>query len=259
MDAWLRSAVDYVRDWLEFQVAASQQPGCIIAIAHRGEIIAEHAFGHADLDSGEKLTPRHRFRIASHSKAFTAAGIMRLRERGRLKLDDPLGLYVKDLHPEVAATTIAQALSHTAGLVRDGADSGQFTDSRPYLTAAELLSELKLPPAIDPNTRFKYSNHGFGLLGLIIAEITQEPYADWITREIVNAVGLRETAPDMTLLAKNTPFARGHSRPAPVGRRVVIPGDNPTHDMASATGFVATAADTARFFAQLAPDRKSVV
>ena len=52
MDPWLRSAVDYVADWLEFQLEASQQPGCIIAIAHRGKLIAEHAFGLADLDSG---------------------------------------------------------------------------------------------------------------------------------------------------------------------------------------------------------------
>jgi D-alanyl-D-alanine carboxypeptidase len=64
----LRSAVGYIADWLEFQLLESEQPGCIIAIAHRGKIIAEHAFGQANLDTGEALTPRHRFRIASHSK-----------------------------------------------------------------------------------------------------------------------------------------------------------------------------------------------
>lgn len=259
MDAWLRSALDYIGDWLAFQVKASQQPGCMMAIAYRGEVVAEYAFGHADLDTGEQLTPRHRFRIASHSKAFTAAGIMRLRERGQLKLDDSAGQYVKGLHPDVAATTITQLLSHTAGLMRDGADSGQFSDQRTYLTTDELLSELKQPPAIDPNTRFKYSNHGYGLLGLIIEAIVQEPYNSWLQREIIDAVGLRETAPDMTLLPKTAPFARGHSRLAPVGRRMVIPGDNPTHAMASATGLVATAADTARFFAQLAPNAKKSV
>jgi len=67
VDAWLRSALDYVRDWLQFQVGMSRQPGCMIAIAHRGEIVMEAAFGNANLDSGEKLTPRHRFRFASHS------------------------------------------------------------------------------------------------------------------------------------------------------------------------------------------------
>jgi CubicO group peptidase (beta-lactamase class C family) len=258
MDAWLRSAVGYIAEWLEFQLTASQQPGVMIAIVHRGEITAEHAFGLADLDTGEKLTPRHRFRIASHSKAFTAAGIMKLRERRKLRLDDPVGQHVRDLHPQIAEQTIAQLLSHSAGLTRDGADSGQFTDTRPYLSAKEVLADLKAPPAIDPNTRFKYSNHGYALAGLVIEAITGEPYAAWIRREIVDAAGLKETEPNMPL-PKGTPFARGHTRRQPLGRRLAIPGDNPAHAMAAAAGFVATAADTARFFAQLAPNAKRSV
>ncbi|MGJ4886994.1 serine hydrolase domain-containing protein [Bradyrhizobium sp. HKCCYLRH3099] len=256
MEPWLGAALGYIKDWLAYQVELSGQPGCIIAIAHRGEIVLEAAFGHANLDSGEKLTPRHRFRIASHTKAFTAAGIMRLREQKRLKLDDAVGDYVKDLHPEVATATLGQLLSHTAGLVRDGKDSSQFTDGRPYLDWNELLAELKLPPAIAPNSRFKYSNHGYGLLGLVIEQITGEPYPSWLQREIMAPLGLRESAPDMTLLGKTVPFARGHSRIVPLGRRAVIPGDNPTHAIMAAAGIVATAADTARFFAQLAPNAK---
>ncbi|MCP3465450.1 serine hydrolase [Bradyrhizobium sp. CCGUVB23] len=259
MDAWLRAAIDYIGSWIEFQLVGSQQPGLIIAITHRGEVVAEHAFGLADLDTGEKLTPRHRFRIASHSKSFTAAGILKLREQRKLRLDDTVGQYVGGLHPRVAETTIAQLLSHSAGLTRDGADSGQFIDSRPYLNEKELLAELRTPTAIDPGTRFKYSNHGFGLIGLVIEAVTKEPYPAWIKREIIAAAGLRETEPSAPL-AKGAPFARGHTRKLPLGERCVIPGDNPTHAMTSAAGFVATAADTARFFAQLAPNaRKSVL
>src|ERR1700754_3876554 len=180
MAAWQQPAIDYIRSWIEFQMRASQQPGCIVAIAHRGKVVAEHALGYANLETGEKLTPRHRFRIASHSKSFTSAGIMKLRERRQLRLDDPVGQYVKGLHPQVAETTIAQVLSHSAGLTRDGADAGQFSDRRPYLNAKELMAELQLPPAIEPNSRFKYSNHGFGLLGLVIEAITGESYRIWI-------------------------------------------------------------------------------
>jgi len=259
MEPWLRPAIGYIGDFIEFQLEASQQPGCIIAIAHRGEVVAEQAFGVANLATAEKLTPRHRFRIASHSKAFTAAGILKLREQRQLRLDDPVGQYVKELHPQVAATTIAQVLSHSAGLTRDGADSGQFIDSKPYHSAKQLLEELQQPTAIAPNTRFKYSNHGYGLAGLVIEAVTGEPYPAWIKREIVDAVGLRETAPNMPI-AKGTPFARGHTRRLPLGERLVIPGDNSTHAITSAGGFVATAADTARFFAQLAPNaRRSVI
>jgi CubicO group peptidase (beta-lactamase class C family) len=259
MEPWLRPAIDYIGDFIAFQLEASQQPGCIIAISHRGEIVAEHAFGLANLATGERLTPRHRFRIASHSKAFTAAGMLKLREQRKLRLDDPIGQYVGGLHPRVATTTIAQVLSHSAGLTRDGADAGQFVDSRPYRNKAELLAELRQPTAIAPNTRFKYSNHGYGLAGLVIEAVTGEPYPAWIKREIVDAAGLRETVPNMPL-SRGTPFARGHTRRLPLGERLVIPGDNSTHAIMSAAGFVATAADTARFFAQLAPNaRKSVI
>src|ERR1700722_5369775 len=258
MEPWLQSATGYIRSWIEFHVRASQQPGGIVAVAHRGKVVAEYAFGHANLGSGEKLTPRHRFRIASHSKSFTATGIMKLRERRKLRLDDPVGQYVKDLHPQVAQTTIAQLLSHSAGLTRDCADSGQFIDSRAYLTEKELRAELSLPTAIEPNTRFKYSNHGYGLLGLLIEAITAEPYTAWIKREIVGAGGPRETGPNIPI-AKTIPFARGHTRRLPADRRLVIPGDNPANAMAAAAGFVSTAADTARFFAPLAPNAKRSV
>jgi len=259
MDRWLAAALDYIPRWIDFQMQASQQPGCIMAIAHRDKVVLERAWGSANLDSGEDLTPRHRFRIASHSKSFTAAAIMKLREQRKLKLDDLAGDYVEGLHRDVARATITQLLSHSAGIVRDGEDAGQFVDRRPYLNEAELRAELKLPLVVAPGTRMKYSNHGFGLLGLIIKAITGEPYAKWIKREIVDAAGLRETTPDMPL-PRGTPFARGHTGRILLGRRLVIPGDNPCHAIDAAGGFVSTAADTARYFAQLAPNaRKSVI
>ncbi|MGL1218106.1 serine hydrolase, partial [Vibrio parahaemolyticus] len=74
------AALDYVASWLEFQRRFHDQPGCAVAIADKGEVVLEAAFGSADLSTGEALTPRHGFRIASHSKSFTAAGILRLAE-----------------------------------------------------------------------------------------------------------------------------------------------------------------------------------
>ena len=91
MDRWLDHALDYIPRWIAFQIDMSQQPGCILAIAHRGKIVLEQAFGTANLSTSEPLTPRHRFRIASHTKSFTAAGILKLREQGKLRLDDAAG------------------------------------------------------------------------------------------------------------------------------------------------------------------------
>ena len=72
MDRSLGAALDYVPRWLDFQMQASQQPGCMIAIAYRDKVVLERAFGAANLATGEPLTPRHRFRVASHTKSFTA-------------------------------------------------------------------------------------------------------------------------------------------------------------------------------------------
>ena len=72
---WLSAAVDYLPRWLEHQMRVTEQPGCAIAVAHKGKLVFEAAFGHADLSRGIALTPRHRFRVASHSKTFTAAAL----------------------------------------------------------------------------------------------------------------------------------------------------------------------------------------
>jgi CubicO group peptidase (beta-lactamase class C family) len=259
MEKWLPPALDYIPRWIEFQMQSTQLPGCLLAVAHRGKVVFERAFGSANLDRGEALTPRHRFRVASHSKSFTAAGIMKLREQGELKLDDAAGQFVDGLHPAVAQVTIAQLLSHSAGLIRDGGDSGFFADRRPFPTAAQVLADLKGPPVIAPSTRLKYSNHGYALLGMIVEQITGEPYAKWIKREIIDAAGLTETTPDMPL-RRGTPFARGHTGRILLGRRVVIPGDMSLNAVAPAGGFVSTAADLARYFAQLSPQaRHSVI
>jgi D-alanyl-D-alanine carboxypeptidase len=71
MEKWLGCALDYIPRWIEFQARMLQQPGRIVAIAHRDKVVLEQAFGSANLATGEALTPRHRFRIGAQSKSFT--------------------------------------------------------------------------------------------------------------------------------------------------------------------------------------------
>lgn len=259
MEKWLAAALDYVPRWLEFQMRfPTAPPGCSVAIAHKGALVLETALGHADLPRGVKLTKRHRFRVASHSKSFTAAGLMLLRERGKLQLEDKVGRHVPGLPRGIAALRLSQLLSHSAGLVRDGTVGEQWQNRRPFGSAAEVLADVSGGPAITPNTRFKYSNHGFALLGMAIEAITGERYGDWIAREVVAASGLRNTLPDAPI-PRGVPFARGHSGFLPLGKRVAMAGDNVTGDMAAATGFVSTASDLAGFFSSLAPDARDSV
>src|SRR5271170_5079965 len=156
MSDWLRSALEYITAWIDFQRELFDQPGVSLAVARNGEVVLEHASGSADLATGEPLTPRHRFRVASHSKTFTAAGVMLLHEREKIRLDDRLGAYVAGLTPEVSKVTLAQLLSHAAGLTRDGADGGQFTDRGPFLSEAEIRADLAAPQPLAPGATFKY-------------------------------------------------------------------------------------------------------
>ena len=81
----LAPALEYLASWLEFQRRLHDQPGCVVAVAYRGRLVLEQAFGYADLSKRTPLTPRHRFRVASHSKSFTAAGIMKLRDAAQVE------------------------------------------------------------------------------------------------------------------------------------------------------------------------------
>ena len=256
MADWLPAALAYIPQWVAYQQRNIELPGISIAIARHDKLVLEAAFGVADLAEGTKLTPAHQFRVASHSKTFTAVGIMRLVEAGRIGLDDRASKHVSGLHKDVGQATIRQLLSHTAGIIRDGLDIGQWTQRRPFLNEAELRAELTLPPILPANTRMKYTNHGFGLLGLVIEAATGTPYQQWIAREVVAPAGLRATfpdvpTPDMRLLSQ------GHGTKILLGKRPVIPTDTPTNALAAATGFVSTAADLVKFFAQLDPAAKS--
>ncbi len=256
MAAWLAPALAYLPQWLDFQIAQQSLPGVSLAVAHHGVPVLAHVAGHANVATREKLTPAHRFRVASHSKTFTAAAVMKLVEAGRLRVDDRAGAHVSGLHKEVARATVAQLLSHTSGIIRDGEDAGQWNDRRPFLDAADLRSALALAPTIPANTRMKYSNHGFGLVGLIIEAVTGEPYGAWIAREIVAPAGLAHTVPDAPLPAR-TPFARGHGARQLLGAPFVIPADGCTNALAAATGFISTPTDLVRFFSSLDPAAKS--
>jgi CubicO group peptidase (beta-lactamase class C family) len=250
-DGWLRDGLAYVEHWLEFQLRVSEHPGCSIAIEHQGTLAFEHAFGVANQTTQEPLTSRHGFRVASHSKAFTAAAIMLLFERGKLRLDDAVGSHVADLSPELGSATIAQLLSHAAGLTANADTQNYWNDLIPWPDETELRRQLALPLIMEPGEQFKYSNVGYGLLGLVIEAVTVQDYISWIISELLPLAGLTETFPDYDHTI-GRPFANGHSAKHPIGR-VVIPGTNQTRAFAAATGFVSTPRDLAKFFGQLAP------
>ena len=76
MQKWLPAALDYIPRWIEFQMRQNEAPGCVVAVAAKGEIVLDQAFGVADLNTGKALSPRHRFRVG------LSPGITRRRPSG---------------------------------------------------------------------------------------------------------------------------------------------------------------------------------
>ena len=252
MDKALAAALDYIPRWLSFQVEQSRQPGCAVAVRHNGGLVLDAAFGLADVKAAAKLTPAHRFRVASHSKSFAAAGVMVLADAGKLRLDDAVGKYVAGLDRAVGAATLAQLLSHSAGLIRDGLDAAFWYSTRRAISRDELRAELKNADILPANTRFKYSNHGYGLIGLVIEAVSGESYRAFIEREVMAAAGLKETQADGPL-RRGVPLSEGHSAQWPMGERLRFKPNEPTDAIAPAGGTISTARDLTAFYAQLDP------
>lgn len=249
---WIKSASEYLRSYLAHQLRITRIPGCSIAAAYQSVMVFQAAYGTANLRQGLALTTEHCFRVASHSKTFTAVGLLKLRESGAVRLDDPVGRYVSGLHPLTAARTIEQVISNGAGIAREGRTSEFWLGRQPFPDHAAIREELAQPPVLDGSSRFKYSNLGFSLAGLVIESITGQSYGRWISREVIEAAKLKSTQPDVDPDSPHR-IACGHSDDVLLGRRVVYPGTQTTAAMAPATGFVSTAADLCRFYASLSP------
>src|SRR3990172_4110696 len=80
--------------WLDGQIAIRQLPGGVVGVVSDQDLIWAKGFGHADVESGRPMELDTRFRMASHSKLFTATAIMQLREQGKIRLDDPVSQYL---------------------------------------------------------------------------------------------------------------------------------------------------------------------
>src|SRR3954463_148144 len=90
----VRAASEYIGSWLDVNFRNSSLPALQVAIRHGDELVLSRAFGWADVGRGERLTTVHAFRIASHSKTFTATALMQLKERGALHLDDEVSRHL---------------------------------------------------------------------------------------------------------------------------------------------------------------------
>lgn len=249
----LDNSLAYLDSWLAFRYSREDIPGFAVAVSHNGKLVFNSTYGYANLESKQKLTGEHLFRIASHSKTFTATVLMQLAEHGKLRIDD----YVTDYLPWLKdhgdkrwqKVTIRQLMSHSAGVIRDGIAIDYWQMLAPFPDEKELERQLLASKLIlDNNVKLKYSNFGYSLLGLLVEKVSKQNYADYVTENIIKPLGLKNTKPDYSPAIKNR-LATGYGR-ADLNRiRLPLASASlKTNAMVAATGFCANASDLAKYF-----------
>ncbi len=177
-------------------------PGATIALIENGEIKAIHAYGYANIEQENPMVTDHIFRAESITKMFTAWGIMNLVESDKIDLDNPVEDYLTGWNfPETEFNdreiTIRKLLSHSSGLPFGIYNTYTPGDKGIPSLKESLSGEAGAPaakPVQEPGTSFIYSNPGFGVLELVIEEVSGDNYADFMKSEILVPLGMNNSA-----------------------------------------------------------------
>lgn len=167
-----------------------------ILVAKNGNIVYEKYCGYIDpVQKTDTLTPRSAFHLASVSKTFTAMGVLKLWELGKLNLEDPLSNYFSNFpYPGI---TIKMLLSHRSGLPNYTHYLEIYKwDKRKMVTNADVLQSLYTmhPPLDFPSGKhFAYCNTNFALLALIIEKVSGESYPDFMKNTFFIPLGMKDT------------------------------------------------------------------
>lgn len=193
----LLAAVPRIDAAFEAYARAQHVPGMVWGLVIDGRLQHTGTFGLQEIDPATAVSTRSVFRIASMTKSFTALAILKLRDAGRLSLDDQV---VKWL-PEFAAVrlptrdsappTIRDLLSHNSGLPEDN----PWGDQQLAASDADLARWLRagIPYSTPPGTRYEYSNYAFALLGRIVGRAARVPYQTYLREAILAPLGLTAT------------------------------------------------------------------
>ena len=237
-----------LESWIESQIAYKNIPGVSVGIVYDQELIWAKGFGYADRENKIPAGPGTVYRIASISKLFTSVAIMKLRDEGKLQLDDPVEKHlswfkIRQTYPEAPVITIRHLLTHTSGLPRE-AVFPYWTDFN-FPTREQIIEMLPEQDTVYPSeTRWKYSNLGLTLAGEIVAAVSGEPYEDYIRKNILEPLGMTGTS---VSISKDDPrLAVGYGRHMPDGSQTVMPFTD-SRGITPAANLSSTVEDLARF------------
>jgi len=248
----LEKSLKFIDSWLDFrQRQEGWWPGFAVAISYQGKIVFNKSYGFANLEKKEKLTPQHIFRIASHSKTFTATAIMQLVEKGKIDLDDPIVKYLpwlkKHKDERFKKVTVKELLSHGAGVIRDGLDCDFWILKKEFPNRDKFEREILAADLVfKPNKQMKYSNLGYTLLGLVIESASGQSYEDFIVQNILEPLKLSNIGVEFKSEIEDR-VVTGYAMRNSNGERLQLPNVT-TNIMASATGFYSTSEDLCKYF-----------
>ncbi len=254
-----------LRDFRKLHRAEMQRSGIVgssFYVVRDGEIVAADHLGHQDVEAGVKVDAETIYHWASITKTMTGIAIMQLRDRGLLRLDDPILRYVPELaavhNPfgDTGAITLRQLMSHSAGF-RGGTWPWRDKEWQPFepKSWAQLAAMLPYTEVLfRPGSRFSYSNPGIVYLGQVIERLSGEDFEVYVDKNILRPLGMHSSYFDRT-----PPYLlrhRSHSYYMRDGKRVAAPFDVDTGITVSNGGLNAPLPDMAKYVAFLLGDPK---
>jgi CubicO group peptidase (beta-lactamase class C family) len=183
----LDSSVDaYVRDLM----AKRHVPGLALAVIRRGRVERVASYGLASLEFSLPVTPTTIFHVASVTKSFTAVGVMKLVEAGKLKINDPIAAYLEGLPESWRVVKIRQLLSHTSGL----SDIVKSGNPDPIAETPEEAMSLLHDRSMDftPGSQYRYCQTDYMLLGLLIEKVSGLSYTQFCQTQLFGSAGLSD-------------------------------------------------------------------
>jgi CubicO group peptidase (beta-lactamase class C family) len=185
----LESAMPDVDRIFRRYVAERKIPGMGWGVVIDGRLAHVESAGVGDRSRNSPITAGTVFRIASMTKSFTALAMLKLRDEGKLSLEDPVAKWLPEFARmelptrDTAPLRVRQILSHSAGFPEDN----PWADQQLGASDADLTGWLRrgIPFSTPPGTRYEYSNYAFGLLGRIVAKASGMPYEKYVRAEIL--------------------------------------------------------------------------
>lgn len=194
-----------------------------VLVARDGKTLLDKGYGFANLEWQVPNTPTTKFRLGSITKQFTAASILLLEERGKLKTDDPVKKYMPDAPAAWDKVTIFHLLTHTSGIPSFTSFPDLPKRQLESMTPQQLVDWFRDKPLeFEPGTKWNYSNSGYVLLGYLIEKISGQSYADFVQQNIFTPLDMKDSGYD--------------SNSAIIGRRAA--GYAPGKDGPENAGFV---------------------